>query len=396
MPFVLNRPSIIMAMMAVLGVALPLVNSSRVGAPVNQAGITDRIKFNAPNLFPETIEFDGKDFLLSSITQSVISKLTFDGKISTFINDTSVLGNSSFGMEIDSRNGRLLVTYSDFTGATSGKPSPFVGLGAYNLKTGDKIYLADLSNVGPGTHMSNDVTVDKEGNAYVTDNVQGLVWKVSKDGSKSEVFANDPILKAGVDFSPSPLALNVEGIEYHPDNFLIIGNFGAKKLFKIDIETRKSIEIEGAADILKSGGFVDGIFLRNRNELIVVAGPVLHYLQSADGSFQKVDLVRQVPIDGSAFPVAGLLAKPGFDSGFNSKLGRRNGQNTFYVLEAHLDKLLGGQNQSEFAVANVDLGPVKQYFEEAGEDEVKSSAGTVEKFLGITLSVTLSVFFYLM
>ena len=43
-------------------------------------------------------------------------------------------------------------------------------MGAYDLETGDRIFMTDLAAVAPADrHFANDVTVGPDGTAYVTD-----------------------------------------------------------------------------------------------------------------------------------------------------------------------------------------------------------------------------------
>jgi sugar lactone lactonase YvrE len=88
--------------------------------------------------------------------------------------------------------------------------------------------MVDLNAIAPeGRHVANDVAVDADGNAYVTDSFSPVIYKVDPDGNAS-VFVTDPQL------GNENLGLN--GIAYHPDGYLIAAVTGAGTLVKIPLD----------------------------------------------------------------------------------------------------------------------------------------------------------------
>src|SRR5687768_14885975 len=135
--------------------------------------LPDEIAFvsPAPGLLPEGIEWDAVtgSFLVGSLSQGTIHRITpnDDGTatIEPFIEDEELM--STVGLEVDEENNRLIVSNSAAT-AFSGGPGAAM-LAAYDLETGERAYMVDLAALYDSpTNFANDVTVDEEGNAYVT------------------------------------------------------------------------------------------------------------------------------------------------------------------------------------------------------------------------------------
>lgn len=222
------------------------------------AAAPDTITVNAPGLMPEGIEYDATrgQFLLGSITQSSVSLVADDGTMTTLVQDPNL--KSVVGLEIDAERNRLLLGSTD-QGAVG-------QLGIYDLETGEEIHVVDLAAVTPDAegHFPNDVAVDKDGNAYVTDSVAGVFYKVDVDG-KASIFLSDESF-VGM------FVLN--GIAYHPDGYLVAVR--SPDLIKIPLdkpETFSVIKIEGDVQ----GG--DGIIFSDAKTLVAALGQPKHIVQ---------------------------------------------------------------------------------------------------------------------
>jgi sugar lactone lactonase YvrE len=78
----------------------------------------------------------------------------------------------------------------------------------------------------------NDVTLDKRGNVYATDHIDGAVWRVPRRGS-AELWVQDPLLE-GVDaFGFGPVGAN--GIAFR-HNRVIVANTERGRLVEIPVE----------------------------------------------------------------------------------------------------------------------------------------------------------------
>lgn len=166
---------------------------------------------------PEGIEYDqtNRRFLSGSLVEGSVFEIGEDGKLTALVSDPDLV--SSVGIEVDEERGRLLVTNSDRSAFQPGNVGQ-AKLGIFNSTSGEKLAMVDLGAVigaatgDPPRFFANDVTVDSEGNAYVTDTFQNVVYKVTPDFQAS-VLHRFGALEGGA-------ALN--GIVYHDGGYLLV------------------------------------------------------------------------------------------------------------------------------------------------------------------------------
>jgi sugar lactone lactonase YvrE len=133
---------------------------------------------------PEGVEYDQANgrFLTGSIAEGTIFQIGRDGSVTPFVTDKTLV--SSVGIEVDEPRDRLLVANSDRAAFEPGKPGQ-AKLSVYGLTTGERLALVDLGAVigtpSSPAYFANDVTVDPDGNVYVTDTLQNVVYKVAPD-----------------------------------------------------------------------------------------------------------------------------------------------------------------------------------------------------------------------
>jgi sugar lactone lactonase YvrE len=251
--------------------------------------------------------------------------------------------------------------------AVSGSTSHLLGL-AFNPKTHDLIVLdfgaglatgtAKALKVNPitgastlfsaiptmfGTPGINALTFDTDGNVYISDSFQGVIWKTGQAGGAPTVWAHDPLLATtGV----PPFGAN--GIEFNNErDAMFVANTGDDRLIRIEVNP------DGTAGAVKvftnSVNGADGIVIdrddhiwvaaNQADEIVVVdtTGKVIAKL----GDFNGVD-DDGVP-QGLLFP-----ASPDF-----SKDGK-----FLYVTNLALDLRLAG---SELAVDSAWADLVEHY-----------------------------------
>ncbi|KAB5527367.1 hypothetical protein DKX38_021214 [Salix brachista] len=196
----------------------------------------------------------------------------------TLVKDPALAGNSSLGIVVDRPRNRLLVAISDILG------NKYNALAAYDLSTWDRLFLTTLDNEKA---FADDVAVDAEGNAYVTDAKSNKIWKVGADG-KFVSFIRNPLFIAK-EWYKNLIGLN--GIVYHPDGFLIVIHTFNGMLYKIDV-TKEDHEVKLIKVAGGSLAFGDGLELLSPTKLVVAGNPSGRLLESLDG-WETVSVVAK-------------------------------------------------------------------------------------------------------
>ncbi len=135
-------------------------------------------------LFPEGVEYDSVNgrFLVGSLAEGTVFAVADDGTVTPFVEDERI--PSSTGIEVDEAGNRLLVA------VTNRETEAFLGI--YDLTSGENLAFVDFAPLLPNDpeHFANDVAVDSQGNAYVTDSFAGVIYRVDPQGNAS-VFLED-------------------------------------------------------------------------------------------------------------------------------------------------------------------------------------------------------------
>lgn len=183
-------------------------------APAAPAG--EVIVAKRGGFIPEGIEYDQANgrFLTGSLAEGTIFEIERDGSVVPFITDAELV--SSVGIEADEPRDRLLVANSDRSVFQPGSVGQ-AKLGVYNLTTGEKLAMVDLAAVigapsDPPAYFANDVAVDGEGNAYVTDTRMNVVYRVTLDYQASVLHR----------FTGLPEGAALNGIVYHDGGYLLV------------------------------------------------------------------------------------------------------------------------------------------------------------------------------
>jgi sugar lactone lactonase YvrE len=212
----------------------------------------DLITMPQPGLMPEGIAYDpvNDTLLVGSLSQGTIFQVADDGTL-TPLTDSENLAVSA-GLEVDAERNRVLA-------AGSGPNQNSALVGAFDLTTGEELFVTDLGAlVEDGENFfANDLAVDADGNAYITDSAAGVIYKVDVDGTPS-IFVQD-------DSFVGQFILN--GIAYNPDGYLVaVRNPGLIKIPLDDPTAFTEVEADGNV----SGG--DGIIFSDADTLVIVSG----------------------------------------------------------------------------------------------------------------------------
>lgn len=219
---------------------------------------------------PEGIEFNKNDntFFLSSLNATPIIKVNLDGTFKPFTSGEPY-PMSTAGLQIDYKRNRLLAT--GFNGMelydNDPKTKGMSNLRSYNLKTGVMEKDINLSSLVPdaNAYFANDIAVDNEGNAYITDWYASVVYKVDLKGTPSVFWKNEIGIKSGSN-----------GIDFHPDGYLLVslvsvndkGLYADYGLVKIPISDPKAAKVVN----FSNDGFTgfDGMVITSNRNVIGV------------------------------------------------------------------------------------------------------------------------------
>ncbi|HHC78728.1 MAG TPA: hypothetical protein ENK46_02510 [Flavobacteriia bacterium] len=302
------------------------------------AQLPDEVLVKSPGLYPEGLVYDHKteSFYTTSVAQGKIVKVTKDGKVTVFADDKDLV--STIGLEIDVKRNRLIVCNSDpgasskSSEATKGKLATVV---FYNLKTGKREKYIDLAAIAPqGGHLANDVTIDDNGNLYITDSFSPIIYKISNKG-KATILINDERLAAPAG------TFGLNGLVYHPDGFLIVAIYNGGKLFKIPLNKPSDLKEIGLGD--KPFPTIDGVLLLDDNTIALVCNnlsgadfPSAVYKVNTNNNWVSANTIA-VFKTGNTFPTT--LTKAG---------------NDVFVVYAKLQMLFGGKPAvQEFEITKV-------------------------------------------
>ena len=268
--------------------ALPVIAQSETTAP-------DVINLERRGIMPEGIEYDpqGDQFLVGSLTQGTIFRFGLDGEIQPFIEDEDLA--SSVGIEVDEANNRLLVAVSQFTAAFGGLGGDVTAaIAAYDLESGERLFFTDLSPLNQeAAPFINDVAVDDQGNAYVTDSSSDALYVVSADGEASILVSDDRLTSE---------EFGMNGIVYHPDGYLLVAVDG---LIRIPLDAPQNLTRVETETALR----IDGMILTPDYDLVAVSsvgdaeGRSIVAVRSED-DWATASIVGAVETDGNATTVA--------------------------------------------------------------------------------------------
>jgi hypothetical protein len=312
--------------------------------------IPDQIAFTQPDLYPEGVAFDrfNDRFLVSSFGKGTIGAVSFNGEYTPFIQDPDL--TSTLGLHIDEARKRIVVAVTD------GLLGDVAKVGVYDLNAGSRIWLIDLAPLYPnGVHLANDLTIDPQGNIYITDTKSPVIYKVDIDGNASVFFEDQYFAK------PPWVAARVwsgfNGIAYDNDGFLIVAFYagsavGRPSLVKIPINDPQhfsSVAFDFPATFPDFS--LDGILLsRNGKELIGVNNKYLS---------RPMEIVHLTSNDHWA----SAKRSETFPTGFTSPTTATTDGKNIYVMYSYLFDIFFGTpgTHSEFIIQKIPFENISAF-----------------------------------
>jgi len=188
--------------------------------------IPKQIHFTKHNVYPEGIAFDRfhDRFLISSTSTGTVGAVSYDGTYKPFIHDAAL--PSTLGLSIDEARKQVSVVCGSLFGNVA-------KVGIYDLETGNRIKVVNLAALRPGiNHLADDITIDQQGNKYVTDAKSPIIYKIDRNGHPSVFFENQ-LFAAPPGFPFYWVGFN--GIVHNRNGFLIVAFYTTGKLLKIPV-----------------------------------------------------------------------------------------------------------------------------------------------------------------
>lgn len=124
--------------------------------------------------------------------------------------------------------------------------------------------------------FGDDVTVDEQGTAYVTDAEKNVIHRVDIDGARLPAIES-PAFTAHRNQLPFNL-VGLNGIVYHPGGFLLVSHTWAGIIFKVELDGFVVRPVYANTRI-----WADGIALVTPTKLAAAGISGVHLLESSDG-----------------------------------------------------------------------------------------------------------------
>lgn len=252
------------------------------------APFPERINFVAERQYPEGIAYSSQlgKFLVTSIPLGKIGTVDTDGRYEDLLTDPGFI--AGIGMKV--ADGRVFVCNSDQGRSVRSTPQTTrqtAELLVFDLSTRQLIRRTDLDALLPAAdpNFANDVTIAPDGTAYVTDSFSPVIYKVTRDGAASILARDD------ARFGNPGFGLN--GIVYHPNNFLIVANTGQGKLYKVDLANGNAVTEIVVANTSPVANSLpgDGLTLLNNDLYVVTGGNRVAQVRSTD-NWQTASVVK--------------------------------------------------------------------------------------------------------
>lgn len=296
------------------------------------------VNFRSLNLYPEGLTWDpsAQHFIVGSQHHRTIHSVSDAAVVETLISDPTLPENATIlGLAIDSIHNRLLALVH-----SAAPLPPFNALAAYDLRSRRRVFLSLLDDETPGVitikrHVANDVAVDFNGNAYVTNSAGNFIWKVDKDGEAS-VFSRSPV------FSESPLAVDpdapfsecgLNGVAYVSKGYLLVVQSNTGKMFKVNADDGLARRVLLTEDLV----WADGIAVRSDGVVLVVSHHTLWFIKSHDSWAEGV-VYDKTALNQEKFATSVTVG----------------GEDRAYVLYGRvMEGLLGNSGREEFSIEEV-------------------------------------------
>ncbi len=279
-------------MLLVCGAVFAMSPFSAYSQTINMGGDDlKRIEVSRASLYPEDIKYNPitKKFILGSFREGAVYEIDMDGNARLLLSDDRLI--SVLGIQIDTKRNRIYLATSNLNSSikTADNVKKFAGLGIYDLTTGAAIGFIDLGALLPegSMHLANGITMDDDGNVYVTDSFSPVIYKITPDAQASVFLQNDALGGKGI---------SLNGIAYHPDGYFIVAKKGDGVLVKIPKDSPESFSF---IEIDQNFVGLDGVTFVNKNEIVIIANRSLGIDTNSAYSLYSDDGWTSAKVSGS-------------------------------------------------------------------------------------------------
>ncbi len=223
--------------------------------PINNSVI--QFKYPEKDLIAESVAYDSVSgaFFLSSIHKRKIVKISKDGTTNDFSHQNKNIW-SVFGIKVDARHRLLYACTSPMKQMVNfnEKEDGDGALLKFDIDSGKllKEYYLDNKNA---SHILGDLTIDKEGNVYISDSKENAVYKLNYNTNKIE-----QIIKPGK-------FVSLQGLDLDEDNNNLYLADYALGLYRYNFKSSELIHIEPSENFVPQG--IDGLYYY-KNSLIAI------------------------------------------------------------------------------------------------------------------------------
>ena len=177
------------------------------GSTGSAAQLQDEYVLSDQALVPESGAFDptSRSFYVSSATKGDITQVQVDGTESVFYSAPSGEEWRSLGTIVDDSARRLWVCAQRLADETQ-------EIWVFDLASGEREFALDLADVEAGA-TCNDIAVDRDGLAYISDSENPRVYRADASAGTVETWADDPLLsptESGI-FGGNGIAVTEDG-----------------------------------------------------------------------------------------------------------------------------------------------------------------------------------------
>ncbi len=246
--------------MAITSLAIP-PNAKTVwrnaAVPLANSPVIQKINLLGEATFPEDVAIhqESGEIFVGGLFSGDIQRIV-DGQASYFKNSGEDGLMEVIGMAVDAARNRLWVCNSSLFGGE------LPDIRVFDTLTGNLLGAFPIPDDGL-FHFFNDVALDRDGNAYITDSFAPVIWTVDVGLTQIEKYIEDPDLFA------IRSGFNLNGIALTPDgNYLIVAIPASTgtTLYRVEIQTRDVALVE--LENLFVGG--DGLVFKDEQTLVSV------------------------------------------------------------------------------------------------------------------------------